>query len=153
MKLTGTLGVVRTLLNMRMFICLNPQLGVLVLYKKEENCPTKPHRMYDLSNMVKVLIKKDHIGDRGQMIFFELILNNAKRRFYAENADTVKSWVDSIRRAKLYHDWIQQVKELRYSDQIGNEERNKLEEYLNQSLKKPMKESCLPFSKQERGRR
>ena len=74
------------------------------------------------------------------MFYFELHHRGDKKTFFAENEDSVNRWVDTIRRAKVYHDWIQQVTELRYAEQIGKDKQHKLEEYLNQSLNKFMNE-------------
>lgn len=56
-KLTGHLGMVRTLINSRVFVCLNPQLGLLVLYKRENHYPTKPLNLFYLKNVSKVVRK------------------------------------------------------------------------------------------------
>ena len=152
-KLTGHLGKVRTLVNQRVFVCLNPQLGLLILYKAENHYPTKPHSLLYLSNVAKVVRKYEGWGLREEMFYFELQHRGQKKTFFAENEDSVNRWVDTIRRAKVYHDWIQQVKELRYAEQIGKDKQHKLDEYLNQSLNKFMNEYRLPFRRPDRIRR
>ena len=72
---------------MRMFVCLNSKLGVFVLYKKEEHYPTKPYRIYDLTILTKLTRKLDSMGSgaHAQMYYFELQLQNVRKRFYSEN--------------------------------------------------------------------
>lgn len=95
------------------WIMLNPISGNLIEFKSREECPNKPYRIIPLHTIQSLEISNQTWLMKKNLFYWEI---NNKFIMWNKSSGCRSDWMKRINSAKAYADWINTLKNIRYTD-------------------------------------
>lgn len=118
------------------YIYLNPIEGVLISYKTQAKFPHEPNNIVNLKQIVNVEFLKEQkwYFTKGNY-YFKVTSPEKKHIFFSDNLDVTLFWVEKIKEAKKFYEWLQKIVALRYEiNQSDEDYQEKADQLINQVL-------------------
>ena len=100
----------------RKLFSLNPAQGLLVSYRRLEDCPNKPKTIIPLRDVYGIERLREKSWYQKKDAFYFEISHTKRQVLFCYTADHADSWVQALLRAKAFHEWLSLIKDVRYAE-------------------------------------